>query len=101
MAKVFEPNPAGLNWPRAVMFLDAALLPLVIFLAIGHEQCRLASTDVLRLLAVGLRNADIAAQLVVSTRTVDHHVSAILKKLGARSRSEAVTAAIRLGLVQA
>ncbi|MGB6454914.1 MAG: LuxR C-terminal-related transcriptional regulator, partial [Streptosporangiaceae bacterium] len=57
--------------------------------------------DVLRLLAVGWRNADIAAQLVVSTRTVDHHVSAILKKLGARSRSEAVTAAIRRGLVQA
>jgi DNA-binding CsgD family transcriptional regulator/tetratricopeptide (TPR) repeat protein len=57
--------------------------------------------DVLRLLAVGLRNADIAADLVVSTRTVDHHVSAILKKLNARSRSEAVTYAIRLGLVQA
>ena len=57
--------------------------------------------DVLRLLAAGWRNADIAAQLVVSTRTVDHHVSAILKKLDARSRSEAVTAAIRRGLVQA
>jgi len=57
--------------------------------------------DVLRLLAAGLRNADIAAQLVVSTRTVDHHVSAILRKLSARSRSEAVTAAVRLGLVQA
>jgi DNA-binding CsgD family transcriptional regulator/tetratricopeptide (TPR) repeat protein len=56
--------------------------------------------DVLRLLAAGLRNADIAAHLVVSPRTVDHHVSAILRKLNARSRSEAVTAAVRLGLVQ-
>jgi hypothetical protein len=43
MAKVFEPNPAGLNWPRAVMFLDAALVPLVVFLAIGHEQYLLSA----------------------------------------------------------
>ena len=57
--------------------------------------------DVLRLLGAGLRNADIAAQLVVSARTVDHHVSAILKKLNARSRGEAVSAAVRLGLIQA
>jgi DNA-binding NarL/FixJ family response regulator len=56
--------------------------------------------EVLRLIAAGLRNADVAARLVVSTRTVDHHVSAILKKLGVRSRSEAVSAAVRLGLVQ-
>jgi len=57
--------------------------------------------DVLRLLGAGLRNADIAAHLVISTRTVDHHVSAILKKLHARSRGEAVSAGIRLGLIQA
>jgi DNA-binding CsgD family transcriptional regulator len=56
--------------------------------------------DVLRLMAAGQRNADIAAHLVVSTRTVDHHVSAILKKLDVRSRSEAVSAAARLGLIQ-
>ncbi|MFE4874507.1 FUSC family protein [Streptomyces sp. NPDC056682] len=37
-SKVFKLNPAGLNWPRAVMFLDAALVPLVVFWAIGHEQ---------------------------------------------------------------
>ncbi len=57
--------------------------------------------DVLRLLGAGLRNADIAAHLVVSARTVDHHVSAILKKLHARSRGEAVSAAVRLGLIHA
>jgi DNA-binding CsgD family transcriptional regulator/tetratricopeptide (TPR) repeat protein len=56
--------------------------------------------DVLRLLAAGMRNADIATHLVVSTRTVDHHVSAILKKLSVRNRSEAVSAGIRLGVVQ-
>src|SRR5271166_2419447 len=38
LSKVFELNPAGLNWPRGVMFLDVALVPLVVFLAIGYEQ---------------------------------------------------------------
>lgn len=54
--------------------------------------------DVLALVADGLRNADIAARLV-SAKTVDHHVSAILRKLDARTRSEAVVAARRLGLI--
>jgi DNA-binding CsgD family transcriptional regulator/tetratricopeptide (TPR) repeat protein len=57
--------------------------------------------EVLRLLTAGMRNAEIAAHLFVSPRTVDHHVSALLAKLHARTRSEAVAAAIRLGLVQA
>ena len=38
LSKVFKLNPAGLNWPRGVMFLDIALVPLVVFWAIGHEQ---------------------------------------------------------------
>jgi DNA-binding CsgD family transcriptional regulator len=56
--------------------------------------------DVLRLLAAGLRNSEIAAQLVLSSRTVDHHVSAIMRKLGAQSRGGAIAAAVRLGLVE-
>jgi DNA-binding CsgD family transcriptional regulator/tetratricopeptide (TPR) repeat protein len=56
--------------------------------------------DVLALLVEGLSNADIAARLVISRKTADHHVSAILGKLGARSRGEAVAAARRLGLEQ-
>ena len=52
--------------------------------------------EVLGLLSEGLRNADIAERLVLSRRTVDHHVSAILRKLGARTRGEAIAAADRL-----
>jgi len=54
--------------------------------------------DVLALLAEGLRNAQIAQRLVVSERTVDHHVSAILRKLDVRTRGEAAAEAVRLGL---
>ncbi len=55
--------------------------------------------EVLDLLTQGLRNAQIAERLVVSAKTVDHHVSAILRKLGARSRGEAGAKAARLGLL--
>ena len=54
--------------------------------------------DVLGLLADGLSNAEIAARLVISPKTADHHVSAILAKLDARSRGEAAVVARRLGL---
>ena len=56
---------------------------------------------VLRLLAEGLTNAEIAERLVVSVRTVDSHVAAVLAKLGVQSRQEAVRAAGELGLLSA
>ena len=54
--------------------------------------------EVLALVADGLHNAEIAAQLVLSERTVDHHVGAILRKLGVRTRTQASVEAVRLGL---
>jgi DNA-binding CsgD family transcriptional regulator/tetratricopeptide (TPR) repeat protein len=54
--------------------------------------------EVLELLAAGRRNAEIAERLVVAEKTVDHHVSAILRKLGVRTRAEAGLEAGRLGL---
>jgi DNA-binding CsgD family transcriptional regulator/tetratricopeptide (TPR) repeat protein len=55
--------------------------------------------EVLALLAEGLRNAQIAQHLVVSVKTVDHHVSGVLRKLNVRSRGEASAKARRLGLL--
>ena len=54
--------------------------------------------DVLALLTEGDRNADIAAKLFLSEKTVDHHVSAILRKLGVRTRGQAAAEAARLGI---
>ncbi|MEA2283653.1 MAG: hypothetical protein QOK21_4260 [Solirubrobacteraceae bacterium] len=54
--------------------------------------------EVLALVVQGMRNAEIAHELVLSERTVDHHVAAILRKLGARTRAEASASAVRLGL---
>ena len=56
--------------------------------------------EVLALLSEGLTNPEIAERLVVSRSTVKHHVRAILSKLGASSRTEAVALAIKHNLVK-
>lgn len=57
-------------------------------------------TDVLQLLAEGSTNRAIAQQLDISEHTVKFHINAILGKLHAQSRTEAVVQAIRLGLIR-
>lgn len=58
-----------------------------------------AELKILALLAEGLRNAQMAARLHRSVRTVDHHVAAVLAKLGARTRTEAVQRALSEGWI--
>jgi len=62
------------------------------------EKLTERETDVLRLLAKGLTNAEIAARLYLSEGTVRNHVSAILEKLGVSDRTQAAVIAIQHGL---
>jgi DNA-binding CsgD family transcriptional regulator len=68
-------------------------------LADAEEPLTTRELEVLQLLAEGLPNKLIAAQLHISEHTAKFHVSAILLKLGAASRTEAVTLAARRGLL--
>ncbi len=63
------------------------------------EQLTERELEVLNLLAQGMPNKEIAAQLVISERTAKFHVSSIMGKLGATNRTEAVSLAAQRGLI--
>ncbi len=56
--------------------------------------------QVLGLIADGLRNSQIAARLFLSEKTVDHHVSSVLRKLGVQTRRQAAEHAVREGIIE-
>jgi len=55
--------------------------------------------SVLRLVAHGLGNKEVASELGISTHTVKYHLASLLSKLGVHTRTEAVTIGLRKGLV--
>jgi DNA-binding NarL/FixJ family response regulator len=63
------------------------------------EDLTAREVEVLRLMARGQRNKQLAAQLKISEHTAKFHVSSVLAKLGARTRTEAVTIGVTRGLV--
>jgi DNA-binding NarL/FixJ family response regulator len=89
----------SLLFPEAIRRLVSARPP-------GGKYTRVAKTltrreaEVLRLVATGLSNQDIAAALVISLETVKTHVGNIFGKLGAASRSQAVVIAYEAGVVR-
>lgn len=96
---------------RTVYSGGALLQPLVAGKLLRHMQTGQPSVsneepltereqEVLELLGRGLANKEIATRLVISERTVKFHVSAILAKLGATNRTEAVTLAAQKGLIK-
>ena len=109
--------PADLPADQIVPALEAAAAGLVVlhpaeadamFPAAGAASSPLAEliepltpreSEVLQMLASGLANKEIATRLAISEHTVKFHVASILGKLGAASRTEAVTLGIRRGLV--
>jgi two-component system, NarL family, response regulator YdfI len=108
--------PSNVTAPQVAVAIEAAVAGLVV-LHPGEVESLIASrgmnespeilpesltpreVDVLRLLAEGRGNKEIGSRLSISEHTVKFHVASIMGKLGAASRTEAVTLGIRHGIV--
>jgi len=80
---------AGLPSPRGPRAASAA----------NPSNLTAREMEVLQLLVAGLSNAQLADRLFLSEKTVGHHVSSVLHKLGEPTRSRAVATALRQGIV--
>ena len=67
---------------------------------LGEESLTVRELEVLRLVAGGNRNRDIAERLSISEETVKVHVKHVMEKLGASDRTQAVAIALRRGMIQ-
>ncbi len=67
---------------------------------LGEEALSKREIEVLKTIAGGNRNSDIAALLFISEETVKGHIKHIMEKLGASDRTEAVTIGVRRGIIQ-
>ena len=85
--------------PGEIDAMFPAALPASPPLAELTEPLTPRESEVLQMLASGLANKEIAARLAISEHTVKFHVASILGKLGAGSRTEAVSLGIRRGLI--
>lgn len=102
IARTLGARPLAADAAGAVAALGASLQEhLGRRAAAEHESAGLSrrELEVVRLVAEGLTNREIAARLVLSTRTVDMHVRNILVKLRSRTRTEAAARAAELGLL--
>ncbi|MBV8552834.1 MAG: response regulator transcription factor [Acidobacteriaceae bacterium] len=66
----------------------------------GEDELSTRELDVLRLIAAGNANKEIAAQLSITEETVKGHVTRILSKLAANDRTHAVTIALKRGIIE-
>ena len=94
----FGPVPLAARVRQRLREMGAKDLPRTVRQGEAGAELTARQLDVLRLLAAGLPNQEIAEHLFISAKTVDHHVSAILARLGARSRGEAAVVARKRGI---
>jgi len=107
--KIYSVLPMGATPRQVVAAISATVAGFAVTVprppAVPAEGVRIAEdltareVEVLRLMARGYRNKQLAAQLNISEHTAKFHVSSVMAKLGARTRTEAVTIGMTRGLV--